>query len=83
MAQTEYDLELTRLALDNWIGLPDRENRETVDRKLRAIARDPRGPGALAEAGREEYRVRTEGVLIRYAVNDERHLVTVLRIRPR
>ncbi|HUP22853.1 MAG TPA: type II toxin-antitoxin system RelE/ParE family toxin [Thermoanaerobaculia bacterium] len=82
MASSDYRLELTALALANWVQLPTQTGRSAVDSALRRIARDPRGRGALAEAGRDEYRCRTEGILIRYAVDDQRRLVTVLRIRP-
>lgn len=82
MASSEYRLDLTRVALGNWLELPTRAARAAVDRQLRRIGRSPRGAGALAEAGRDEYRVRARGVLIRYAVDDDARLVTVLRIRP-
>jgi mRNA-degrading endonuclease RelE of RelBE toxin-antitoxin system len=82
MASSEYRLELTTLALGNWIDLPVKTARAAVDERLGQIRKDPRGAGALAEAGRDEYRVRVEDVVIRYAVNDQARLVTVLRIRP-
>lgn len=81
MASSEYRIELTRLALQNWIELATREERAAVDRRLREIASAPTGVGALAEAGRHEYRVRAGGVLIRYAVDDEARRITVLRVR--
>ncbi|HVS01771.1 MAG TPA: hypothetical protein VMT16_03300 [Thermoanaerobaculia bacterium] len=82
MASSEYRLELTRMALRSWVELPTREARAAVDRRLREICVAPRGAGALAEAGRDEYRVRAPGSMIRYAVDDTARLVTVLRIRP-
>ena len=81
MGSSDYQLELTTLALGNWIDLPSKSARAAVDRRLRQICRDPRGLGALAEAGRDEYRVRVEDVVIRYAVDDQGRRVTVLRIR--
>jgi hypothetical protein len=81
MASSDYRLELTALALGSWIELPTQAERAAVDRKLREVCVEPRGSDALAEAGRDEYRVRATGILIRYAVDDARRLITVLRIR--
>ena len=81
MGSSEYRLELTTLALGNWIDLPTKAARAVVDRRLRQVCKDPRGAGALAEAGRDEYRVRDEDLVIRYAVDEDARVVTVLRIR--
>ena len=82
MGSSEYRLDLTTLALANWIDLPTKAARVGVNKRLRQVCKDPRGAGALAEAGRDEFRVRVEDVVIRYAVDDEARVVTVLRIRP-
>jgi mRNA interferase RelE/StbE len=47
------------------------------------LADDPRPPGAVKLAGRDDYRIRVGDYRIVYAVDDEEGLVIVARIAHR
>jgi mRNA interferase RelE/StbE len=48
-----------------------------------ALATDPRPPGAIKLAGRDDYRVRVSDYRIVHAVDDDERLVLIARIAHR
>jgi mRNA interferase RelE/StbE len=62
----------------------DRRTLQRVDQKIRALATNPRPPGAekLKGAG-DVYRVRVGDYRILHQIEDDRLLVVVVRIRHR
>ncbi len=61
----------------------DRQTYERVRAAIRALAEDPRPPGARKLAGRESYRVRVGDHRIIYLVDDAALVVTILGVRHR
>lgn len=56
---------------------------ERVERKIRALAQDPRPPGCQKLSGIDMYRVRVGDHRIVYRVNDRSRTIIVLRVRHR
>ena len=59
--------------------------REAVDRRILALASDPRPPGAIPLRGRWKgfWRVRAGDYRVIYAIDDQVRVVTVAAIGPR
>jgi mRNA interferase RelE/StbE len=57
--------------------------RDRIRAAIDALAEQPRPPGAVKLAGRDDYRVRIGDHRIVYAVDDEEHVVLVARIAHR
>jgi len=79
-----YQVELSRRARKAFLVLPARDRR-LIERRLLALANDPRPPGvkALTQASRGYYRLRVGDYRIIYTVQDDKLLVGVIRIGPR
>lgn len=57
--------------------------RERVGASIDELAGEPRTPGALKLAGRDDFRIRVGDYRIVYAVDDRERLVLVARIAHR
>lgn len=77
-----YTIELTRAAVRDLRAL-DQQTLHRVDRKIRALADDPRPNGVEKLAGAELYRVRVGVWRILYEIYDARVVVVVVRVRHR
>lgn len=54
--------------------------REWIENAIDGFAADPRPPGAVKLAGRDDFRIRVGDYRIVYAVDDSEQLVLVARI---
>lgn len=78
-----YQIEWKPSALREFKKLPA-DIRPEVERKVEALAENPRPDGCRKLAGMEKtYRMRHGDYRIIYEVEDSRVLVHILRIRPR
>jgi len=57
--------------------------RERIGKAIDALAADPRPPGAVKLAGRDDFLVRVGDYRVVYAVDDTERLVLVARIAHR
>ena len=57
--------------------------RERIENAIDGLAVDPRPPGAVKLAGRDDFRIRVGDYRIVYAVDDAERLVLVARIAHR
>jgi mRNA interferase RelE/StbE len=57
--------------------------RSRIAAAIDALANDPRPPGTIKLAGRDNYRIRVGDYRIVYAVDDDEHLVLIARIAHR
>lgn len=57
--------------------------RERICARIDALALDPRPPGAVRLAGRDDFRIRVGEYRIVYAIDDAERLVIVARIAHR
>ncbi|MCB9745804.1 MAG: type II toxin-antitoxin system RelE/ParE family toxin [Alphaproteobacteria bacterium] len=71
-----YRLILKSRARKSLLKLP-RERQEQIAEQLRALATEPRPPGARKLQGREGYRIRVGDYRVIYAVMDEDEVVEV------
>ena len=63
-------------------GIP-RNDLKRIDRRIRALAHEPRPPGCEKLAGEAAYRLRQGDFRIIYTVDDENRVVEVVKIGPR
>jgi mRNA interferase RelE/StbE len=57
--------------------------RDRVTAAIDALAHDPRPPGAMKLAGRDDFRIRVGDYRVVYAVDDRARIVLVARIAHR
>lgn len=57
--------------------------KERIGAAIEALASDPRPPGAVKLAGRDDFRIRVGDYRIVYAVEDAEQIVLVARIAHR
>ena len=74
-----YSIEIKRSAAKELEDLPAKDRGRVIAR-IRALAEDPRPPGAEKLSGQERYRVRQGDYRILYELRDAILLVTVVRI---
>lgn len=79
-----YELRITALAAKELDALPRKKDREAVASRIRALADEPRPRGAVKLSGEQAlYRVRQGRYRIVYAIEDDRLIVVVIRIKDR
>ena len=77
-----YELHVTRPALKDIASLP-KEYAELVSRHIDELESNPRPPGSKRLQGRTDYSFRVGIYRILYEIDDERHIVTVFRVKHR
>ncbi len=78
-----YSIRITRSALKELEAIGTRADRRRIVSRIRALADDPRPPGAQKLSGRERYRLRQGRYRILYSINDDVLTVQVVRIAHR
>ena len=74
-----YRIELRRSAAKELEALPVKDRRRIVS-KIGALLNNPRPTGCEMLSGREKYRLRQGAYRISYAIDDDRQLVTVVKV---
>ena len=78
-----YKLVIKRSAAKELEAVGSRRERRRIVVKIRSLAVDPRPPGCQKLSGSEKYRVRQGSYRIVYAIEDDRLVVTVVRVAHR
>jgi mRNA interferase RelE/StbE len=79
-----YELRITPAAAKELDALPRKKDREAVAARIRALADEPRPRGAVKLSGEQAlYRVRQGRYRIVYAIEDDRLIIVVIRIKDR
>lgn len=79
-----YSVFLKRSAARDLEDVGSRADRHRIADRIQALADDPRPPGSVKLAGREDrIRIRQGNYRILYSVDDEERVVTVVRIAHR
>jgi mRNA interferase RelE/StbE len=77
-----YELRITPAAAKELDALPRKKDREAVAARIRALADEPRPRGAVKLSGEQAlYRVRQGRYRIVYAIEDDRLIIVVIRIK--
>ena len=74
-----YRIEVKRSAAKELEALPVKDRRRIVS-KIGALLNNPRPTGCEKLSGREKYRLRQGAYRILYAIDDDRQLVTVVKV---
>ena len=76
-----YEVHIHPKARKELAGLPRKVQRR-LDRKIRQLAREPRGPSArpLGAAGPDIWRLRSGDYRVIYQIQDERLVVLVVKV---
>lgn len=74
-----YSIEIKRSAARELAELPDRDRKRIVAR-IRALANDPRPPGAEKLSGHERYRLRQGDYRVLYEIHDRVLVAVVVKI---
>ena len=77
-----YSLVLRKSAAKELEAVPKKDRLKLVD-KISALAANPRPPGSEKLAGDEKYRIRHGDYRVLYEIDDDRVVVTVVRIAHR
>jgi mRNA interferase RelE/StbE len=75
-----YRIELKRSAAKEIDKINNRQDRRRIVERIAKLADDPRPPGCRKLGGRESYRIRQGPYRIIYTIEDERLLVTVVKV---
>ena len=78
-----YKLFIKRSAAKELEAVGSRNDRRRIVAKIRSLVADPRPPGCQKLSGSEKYRVRQGAYRIVYSIEDDRLVVTVVRIAHR
>ena len=78
-----YRLLLKRSAVREIEAIPTKKDRRRVVARIRGLAIDARPPGCQKLSGAEKYRVRQGRYRILYSVEDDRLIITVVRVAHR
>jgi len=74
-----YDLVVKKSAERELRALPKHDLRR-VTRRLQDLLHTPRPPGCEKLSGHDQYRIRQGDYRIVYAIDDEAHIVTLVKI---
>lgn len=74
-----YSIVLTRSAAKELEAVPLKD-RQRIVRRIGALAADARPPGAEKLSGDDKYRIRQGDYRILYEIEDDRLVVTVVRV---
>ena len=78
-----YKVFIKRSALKELDAVGSKKDRRKLVAKIRSLAADPRPAGCQKLSGSEKYRVRQGIYRILYSIEDDRLIVTVVRIAHR
>lgn len=78
-----YNLVIKRSAAKELEAVGSRKDRRRIVAKIRSLSVDPRPPGCQKLSGSEKYRVRQGSYRILYSIEDDRLIVTVVRVAHR
>ena len=78
-----YRLEIVRSAAKEIEGVRRLADRRKIVARIALLADDPRPPGCTRLAAREAYRIRQGDYRILYTVEDDAHVVRVIRVAHR
>ena len=78
-----YRLFIKPSAVKEIEAIPTQQDRRRVVDRIDSLADDPRPPGCQKLSGADKYRVRQGRYRILYTVQDERLVVTVVRVAQR
>ena len=81
-APRPYAVRITPAALRDLGGLP-RDLRERVERRIKALAKAPRGHGVEKLAARDGYRVRVGTHRVLFTIDDSARGILVGHVGPR
>ena len=78
-----YSVFIKRSAAKELGAVGSKRDRRKLVAKIRSLAADPRPPGCQKLSGSEKYRVRQGVYRIVYSIEDDRLVVTVVRVAHR
>ena len=78
-----YKVELTRSAAKEIDKIKNQKDRQRIVARIAALADDPRPPGCQKLASQESYRIRQGVHRIVYTIEDDRLLVTIVKVAHR
>ena len=78
-----YKVVIKRSAAKELEAVGSRKDRRRIVTKIRSLAVDQRQPGCQKLSGSEKYRVRQGSYRILYSIEDDRLVVTVVRVAHR
>lgn len=78
-----YNVLIKRSAAKELEAVGSKKDRRRLVAKIRSLAVDPRPPGCQKLSGSEKYRVRQGVYRIVYSIEDDRLVVTVVRVAHR
>ncbi len=78
-----YRLFVKPSAVKEIEAIPTKKDRQRVVTRIGSLATDPRPPGCQKLSGAEKYRLRQGRYRILYKIEDDRLVVTVVRVRHR
>jgi hypothetical protein len=80
-SRSTYDVVLSEQARDAWYCAEPRGLRRSLWRTLKALAEEPRPPGALQLVGSNRYWLIADAAVLLYAIDEEAGCVFVTEIR--
>lgn len=75
-----YSIQLKRSAAKEIDAIKNRKDRRRIAGRIGKLAGDPRPPGCQKLSGQNTYRVRQGQYRIIYTINDDRLVVTVVKV---
>lgn len=75
-----YRVEIKRSAAKEIEGIDSRRDRKRIVERISTLSEDPRPPSGTKLSGSDHFRIRQGNYRIVYRVEDERLIVTVVRI---
>lgn len=75
-----FKIELKRSAAKEIEKLSNKKLRQQVVSRIAQLAEDPRPPGCQKLAGSEVYRIRQGDYRIIYEIEDDRLLITIVKV---
>ncbi len=79
----KYRVFIKRSAQKEIRDLPTKKTRRAVVARIQALADDPRPRGRMKLTGADKYRVRQDTYRIPYTIDDDRVVVSVVRVAHR
>ena len=78
-----YKILIKRSAARELAAIGSRKDRRRLVQKILSLATDPRPPGCQKLSGSEKYRIRQGVYRIVYSIEDDRLVITVVRVAHR
>ena len=75
-----YDVFIKRSALKELESVGSRKLRRNLAEHIQSLADDPRPQGCKKLTGADQYRIRRGAYRVVYSIEDERRMVTVVKI---